>query len=211
MTVAAQDFPRGPVVLLSGGLDSTVALATQIELGDKDIVAVTFDYRQVNRAEELYAARRVAQHYNVEHRIIGLGSVFVPSALTGSKEIPTSPAVDGPDATFVPGRNIVLIGVGVAVAQGSGSDCVVTGCNAADAAGYPDTTTAFMDGLARAAEIGYGVQLVNPLLHHDKRAILDLAAALRVPVEFTWSCYRSGDTQCGNCGSCALNAEAALR
>lgn len=209
MVVAPQEHSRGPVVLLSGGIDSTVALAIARERYSKDIIAVTFDYGQVNRSQELRSSREVAQHYGVEHRIVGLGSAFIPSALTGRGEIPSAPAVDGPDATFVPGRNMVLISVGVAIAQGSGSGVVVTGCNADDAAGYPDTTLAFLGSLFAAAKIGYGVELVNPLLGLGKKEIIDVANGFRAPIGLTWSCYRSGDVQCGECGSCALNGGAA--
>lgn len=199
------------VVLLSGGLDSTVALATTLAALDRSrIIALTFDYGQVNRAKELAAARNIARHYGVEHRIVGLSNIFVPSALTGGRDaIPTDPATNGPDATFVPGRNMVLISVGVAIAQGSGAGIVITGCNADDAAGYPDTTTKFLKAVREAAYEGYGITLCNPLVADSKRTITLIAEKLRVPVEYTWSCYRGTETQCGNCGSCKLNREAA--
>lgn len=210
MSIEAQPNSCGPVVLLSGGLDSTVALASIVEWGIEGIVAVTFDYGQINRANELRSAREIARYYGVDHRVIGLSNVFIPSALTGSADqIPSTPAVSGPDATFVPGRNIVLISVGVAIAQGSGAKMVVTGCNADDSAGYPDTTWDFMAAMYNAASAGYGVNLYNPLLESTKQDILNEARHLGVPVEMTWSCYRGGDTQCGNCGSCALNGQAA--
>lgn len=211
MTVDPQGITS--IVLLSGGLDSTVALASALSTGGK-VCAVTFDYGQVNRAKELEAARRIVWEYNndghkVEHRIVGLGSVFIPSALTGSKEpIPTAPATDGPDATFVPGRNLVLIAVGAAIAQGSGATKVITGCNADDYNGYPDTRSEFMGPLHDAIHNGYGVSLLNPLLHASKSDILALARALNVPTHLTWSCYRGGNTPCGNCGSCILNDKA---
>ena len=209
MSIEPQSNSRGPVVLLSGGMDSTVALAYARKKYSIDIIAVTFDYGQVNRAQELRAAREVANYYEVEHRIVGLGSVFIPSALTGHGEIPTAPAVDGPDATFVPGRNMVLISVGIAIAQGSGSRFVVTGCNADDAAGYPDTTAGFLASLSLAATYGYGVELVNPVLGFTKREITELANRIGAPIGSTWSCYRDGDVQCGECGSCILNNQAA--
>lgn len=194
------------LILLSGGLDSTVALAHTLNAGEKDVFAVTFDYGQVNRAKELEAARKIAKEYKIGHRVIGLGSIFIPSALTGSKEpIPTQPATDEPDATFVPGRNLVLISVAVAVAQGSGASTVITGCNADDYNGYPDTRSEFMYPLAQAISAAYGVTLDNPLLHATKSEIVAMAHTLEVPTRLTWSCYRDGNTPCGNCGSCILN------
>lgn len=212
MLTGPQHDSTKTVVLLSGGLDSSVALADQLNIGFTNIIALTFDYGQVNRSRELNAARRIAAHYRVEHRIIGLSNLFIPSALTGSgEEIPVTAAIDSPDATFVPGRNLVFISVGVAIAQGSQAERLVTGCNAADYGGYPDTRSSFMFPLADAVWAAYGVNISNPLLHMGKPEILQLADSLGVPTDLTWSCYRDGRQQCGQCGSCNVNAKAASR
>lgn len=196
----------GPVLLLSGGLDSAVTLAHLQASGERNITAITFDYNQTNRANELAAARKLAQYYGVAHRIVGLGSIFINSSLTGHiEDIPEQPAIDGPDSTFVPGRNAVLIAIGVAIAQASGSTTVVSGCNHDDAAGYPDTSPMFMWFLKEAMTTGYGVSISNPLLYASKPDILQLAKKYEVPVQMTWSCYRGGTTPCGRCGSCAMN------
>jgi 7-cyano-7-deazaguanine synthase len=210
MTQVQQRFSRS-VVLLSGGLDSTLALAmTAQEYGAKNTIAVTFDYGQLNRSQEMSASKAVAAHYGVEHRIIGLASAFLPSALTGYvAPIPETAAVDKPDATFVPGRNLVFIGVAVAIAQASGAVAVVVGCNADDYGGYPDCRSNFLSHVSAASLIGYDVTVRSPILRYRKSEIVQLANELSVPTELTWSCYRDGETQCGRCGSCQLNTEAA--
>lgn len=55
------------IVLLSGGMDSAVALSLAREAGS--VAAITFDYGQANRGE-IAAATRLADHYEVSHRII---------------------------------------------------------------------------------------------------------------------------------------------
>ena len=59
------------VILLSGGLDSLVALGFpqseyRIEL------ALTFDYGQKSVQNEIDASQKICKYYNVEHKVIKL-------------------------------------------------------------------------------------------------------------------------------------------
>lgn len=193
------------VVLLSGGVDSALLLAERSD--DDACIAVSFDYEQTHR-RELQSARRFAAEYGVEHRIVGL-SCFLPSALTGLGAIPEGHA-EQPDATVVPGRNMVMLSVGISIADAMGFDTVAIGCNADDAAGYPDCRQAFIATMHLAAQASTDgrVAVMAPYLSYTKRDVVAAARRLQVPLEWAWSCYRGGDIPCGQCGACASLAAA---
>jgi len=187
------------LVLLSGGIDSTVALAhTKAEL------ALSVYYGQTHR-KELHAAAAIAKHYGVEHHEVNIASALdISCALTGKGVIPEGHA-DEPDATFVPGRNLVLISIATAWANAWGYGAVVIGANADDNAGYPDCRPKFVEALSDATSAGYGVAVWAPLVRMTKRQVISYGRQLDIPFGLTWSCYRGGTVQCGRCGACESN------
>jgi 7-cyano-7-deazaguanine synthase len=190
------------VVLLSGGLDSTVLLAQQAK-SYGDILALSFDYGQTHRAKELAAAKTIAAHYGVKHRIVGMSSVVLPSALTGTVEIPDGHA-ESPDATTVPARNMIFISIAAAVAESENAQIVYIGTNASDHAGYADCRPGFIRAMWKAVSLGTdsGVTLSAPLSHMSKREIVGVGRYLDAPMHLSWSCYRGGDEPCNRCGAC---------
>jgi len=197
------------VVLLSGGLDSTVALALALDRGH-DVVAVSFDYGQTH-VKELEAAERIAVgHFGVPHQVINIKGILTgASALTGALEIPDTHATDI-DATYVPGRNLVMVSIGAAVAEAVGAGAVVIGANADDDAGYKDCRPKFIDALDIALREGTlnGVSVWAPFLRMTKRDIVAMGWLVGAPMGYSWSCYRGGETPCLNCGACESREDA---
>jgi 7-cyano-7-deazaguanine synthase len=188
------------VVLLSGGIDSTVALAhTQATAG------LSFDYSQTH-IRELDSARAIAAHYGIEHHVLDITSALTGSSAltTGQGSIPDGHA-EQPDSTLVPGRNLVMLAVATAWAEARGFSTVVIGANADDRGGYPDCRSEFLEPLGQATRAGYGVEIWTPLLRMTKRQIIEHGRLLKVPLDLTWSCYRGGEQQCGRCGACESN------
>jgi len=196
------------LVLLSGGIDSTVALAHTIAApGMAARLALTIDYGQTHQ-REIKSARAIAQHYGVEHHVIDLtDALSFPCGLTGSGDIPTRHA-NGIDNTFVPGRNLVMAAVGIAWAYARRIRNVVIGANADDRTGYPDCRREFLTPLNEAGRVGYGVAVWTPFIDMTKREVIGLGQELDVPLELTWSCYLGGDEPCNNCGACQSRNEA---
>jgi 7-cyano-7-deazaguanine synthase len=194
------------LVLLSGGIDSTVALAHILNTGMR-CEAVSFDYGQTH-LRELDSATDIAAHYGIPHQVIDLrGALQVHSALTDpGADIPETHAVDV-DATFVPGRNLVMLAAGIAFAENISAGAVVIGANADDNAGYPDCRPAFLQAADAAARLGTvnNVGVWAPLVRLTKREVIAKGQALGAPLGLTWSCYRGGDQQCGKCGACESN------
>ena len=203
------------VVILSGGLDSTVCLAEALGAGD-EVIALSIDYGQ-RHSIELARANSIAAHYAVEHIVQRLDlSAWGGSALTdASIDVPTADlANDRIPVTYVPGRNLIFLSLAVALAEARGFDRVSIGVNALDYSGYPDCRPEFIDSFRVAAGLalrtgveGSPVDVITPLIDMSKAQIVRRGVALGAPLELTWSCYRGNDKPCGDCDSCVLRAK----
>lgn len=215
------------VVLLSGGLDSAVALACATRDGFAP-VAVTFDYGQ-RHAVELAAAARVAAALGA-HRHVNMKvdlAVFGGSALTDlSIGVPKDQLQPGAsDArvpiTYVPARNLIFISLAAALAETLGASDIYLGVNAVDYSGYPDCRAGFLRSLEATLALGTraGAQdhrpwrLRAPLVEMSKAQIIRLGETLAVPFALTHSCYdppaplrgsATAPLACGHCDSCLI-------
>jgi len=207
------------VVILSGGLDSTVCMGVARSAGAEEIVALTFDYGQRHRVE-LDRAAAVAAHYAADHLVVRLdASQWGGSALTDSS-IPVPDAAEaasGPGRipiTYVPARNLIFLSVAMGVAEARDADDVYLGINALDYSGYPDCRPEFVDSFAATAALalkrgveGRPVVIRTPLATLTKAGIVELGLDVGAPLGLTWSCYRGGAVPCGTCDSCVLRAK----
>lgn len=67
------------LVLFSGGVDSTTALALAIQEHGKDnVVALSISYGQ-KHTKEIEVANKIAQFYQVEHLYLDLAKIFTYS------------------------------------------------------------------------------------------------------------------------------------
>lgn len=202
------------VVVLSGGMDSTVALALHHALGHR-LTAVTVDYGQ-RHAKEIQAAAQVADHYLVAHIVVPmapLGQHLASALTTAGTQVPEGHYADeSMKATVVPNRNAILANVAVGVAVAHQADTVVLGVHAGDHAVYPDCRPAFIDHLnalvAVATEGLHTPRVAAPFVHASKTEIARLGGHLDAPLHLTWSCYNGGDLHCGKCGTCYERREA---
>jgi 7-cyano-7-deazaguanine synthase len=195
-------------VVLSGGLDSTCALALTIDSNPERVEAISFDYGQ-RHVKELERARVIAAHYGIAHTIINLRGVipFGESALVGQTPVPEGHyAEDSMKATVVPGRNLLFASVAVAHAQPG--DSIVFGVHAGDHPIYPDCRPEFWADLADAVERAYIVSIETPFVLMSKADLVARGAYLNAPLAATWSCYQGGEIHCGKCGTCVERAEA---
>ena len=208
----------GAVVVLSGGLDSTVCMAVAAREA-APMLALSFDYGQRHRVE-LARAADVARHYGAEHLVVPLDlRGWGGSALTD--ESIDVPAAGGPPegagaipVTYVPARNLIFLSVAVGVAEARDADRVHLGVNALDYSGYPDCRPEFVESFRATAALalkrgveGRPVDVRTPLITLTKAEIVRLGVELDAPLHLTWSCYRGGEAPCGDCDSCALRAK----
>ncbi len=204
----------GHLVVLSGGLDSTVCMALAARETDHPPLALTFDYGQRHRTELDHAAG-VAGHYRSEHLVVRLDtSAWGGSALTDrSIDVPSAGSASGIPPTYVPARNSIFLAVALGVAEARDLDAVWIGVNAVDFSGYPDCRPAFIEAFRTVAATGQQrgvegrpVEIRAPLIDASKAGIVRLGLELAAPLELTWSCYRGGTAPCGDCDACLLRA-----
>jgi 7-cyano-7-deazaguanine synthase len=206
------------LVLLSGGVDSCVALA----LARRDCEragAISFRYAQKHSKEVLHAAD-VSQWYSIEHHFVALAPGIFGSESTIVEGGPDQPEMTyeelmkgrGVSPTYVPFRNANFLAVATSMAMTHGYDRLYWAPHATDAHhwAYPDCTPEFAGAMANAIFIGtsHEIRLVTPLQWLTKREVVALGLELGAPLHLTWSCYRGDKTQCGRCPTCIERVDA---
>ncbi len=202
------------VVLLSGGLDSAVALYAAQNAGF-DCACLVFDYGQ-RHGKEIEAARKIARFAGASYRVVRLdlpwkgSSLLDPKKKIGSRLTPSG-TIPG---TYVPGRNIVFLSIALSFAEATGAAAIFIGAHCEDYSGYPDCRPGFFrafgkvsDEGTKAGVTGKKIKIVTPLINKKKSRIISLGKALGVPFELTWSCYRGGRSPCNTCDSCRYRAK----
>jgi len=217
------------VVLLSGGLDSTTALAVARSAG-YELYAMSFRYGQ-RHSLELESASRVASAIGVEKHLIANFDLRAigGSALTDQIEVPKERGAEeiasGIPVTYVPARNTIFLSFALAWAEVLGAQDIFIGVNALDYSGYPDCRPEYIESFERMANLATkaGVEgrlrlkIHTPLIAMTKAEIIVTGLRLGVDYSLTHSCYdpSSEGIACGKCDSCLLRlrgfAEAGLR
>jgi 7-cyano-7-deazaguanine synthase len=201
------------VVLLSGGMDSVVALhhaATQNEV----VGALSFDYGSKHNHREIPFAAYHAEKLGVPHRVIELGFVnelFASDLLKSGGEIPEGHyEEENMKATVVPFRNGILLSIAAGYAENCEAEALVIAAHSGDHAVYPDCRQQFMQAMGEAIRLGtYAeVALLRPFIDLRKEDIAARGAELEVDFSQTWSCYKGLDLHCGKCGTCVERKEA---
>jgi 7-cyano-7-deazaguanine synthase len=156
--------PKKALVLLSGGIDSSTALAVAKSEG-YELYALSFDYNQRHK-RELESARLVAlaigakKHLIIKFDLREIGG----SALTSETEVPKD-RIQGTEyriqdkknhtscilqrasipfessqipVTYVPARNTIFLSFALAWAEVLEAENIFIGANAIDYSGYPD-------------------------------------------------------------------------
>jgi 7-cyano-7-deazaguanine synthase len=217
------------VVLLSGGLDSTTALAIAQSKGYRTF-AISFNYSQ-RHSIEIESAIKVAKALGAEqHLILDIDlRVIGGSALTDQIAVPKDrdsyEISDGIPATYVPARNTIFLSYALAWAEVLGIDDIFIGVNALDYSGYPDCRPEYIAAFETMANLATkaGVEgrlhlkIHTPLIAMSKAEIIRTGIKLGVDYSLTHSCYDPNEQgiPCGRCDSCQLRlrgfAEAGAR
>ncbi|NLU39958.1 MAG: 7-cyano-7-deazaguanine synthase QueC [Bacteroidales bacterium] len=206
------------VVLLSGGLDSSVAIHLAKSEGF-EVYALSFDYGQKHN-KELECAKATALKVGAAaHNIVTLQlNLWGGSSLTDSAMEVEDGDITRTDIpmTYVPARNMVFLSVAASFAEAIGAQDIFIGVSEVDYSGYVDCREEFIrsmeetinKGTVMAAEHGKKIRIHTPFINKTKSEEIQLGEKLGVDWSLTWSCYRGGEKPCGTCDSCLLRAKA---
>ena len=199
------------MVLLSGGLDSAVALYWARKRGFRCLCLI-FDYGQRHK-KEIASARRIAQSANCRRQIVKINLPWKGSALLDGK-IALPKRAKGIPSTYVPARNIIFLSFALSYAEAIKAEAVVIGAHSQDYSGYPDCRPRFYRAFrqvvatgTKAGAEGRAIKVYAPLIQKSKAEIIRLGRRLKVPLQWSWSCYRGGRRPCNECDSCYYRAK----
>jgi 7-cyano-7-deazaguanine synthase len=211
------------VVLLSGGLDSTVNLL-MARLQSDVVLAVTFDYGQRAAEKEKAVAQKLTQHLGLRHQILSLPFFkdWGQSSLVDTdKSVPTGTQVSIDDlerssetarSVWVPNRNGIFLNIAAGFAETLGADWIIPGFNREEAATFPDNSQGFLEASTAALWFSTANQVQVRCLTTamSKTEIVTEALKLQMDWSWIWPCYFSEEKWCGQCESC-LRSKRALQ
>lgn len=207
------DHREKVLAVCSGGLDSTVAATWKVKQGC-DVTLLHFHYGcQANGAEAL-AVQRIAKHLNIPYitKELPIWSASDSPLLRQGGEISSGVAGSEFAHEWVPARNLVMLAVATAIAEGQGFDTIVLGNNLEEAGAYPDNEQEFIHQFNKILPFAVGtkakIHVEMPVGHLMKHEIVALGHAEGAPMHLTWSCYRGGSQHCGRCGPCYMRRTA---
>lgn len=202
------------IVLLSGGMDSSVCAALAVR--DYEAAALHVSYGQRTEERERRSFFAICDRLGIETRLAvrnealrAIGgsaltdeNIAVPESHTPGRDIPV---------TYVPFRNAHFLSVAVSWAEVMGASKILIGAVEQDSSGYPDCRPAYYEAFNRVIAAGTkegGIEVVTPLIAMRKSQIVRLGLELEAPFDLTWSCYSREDRACGVCDSCVLRLRA---
>jgi len=223
--------------LFSGGQDSSTCLALALERY-AHVETLAFDYGQRHAVElqaRLAVRQALAERFAAwaarlgEDHLLDAGVLGQISETSLTRETAIAMDASGLPNTFVPGRNLLFLTLGAALAYRRGLQVLVTGVCETDYSGYPDCRDDTMKAMQVALSLGMDrrVRIETPLMWLDKAQTWQLAhdvgqradpagggrALVDLITEHSHSCYLGERTQrhpwgygCGQCPACQLRA-----
>lgn len=203
------------IILLSGGLDSVVSLACAKEEYNITL-ALTFNYGQRSRNQEIASASDIAKHYHIKHQVINLpwlAQITQTSLVNTGENLPVLElneldtidlTEDSAKRVWVPNRNGLFINIAASFADSYNFTHIIFGANKEEATTFSDNSQEFIDRANESLEYSTLVKpkLTAPLINYDKREIVKIGIEKQIPFELIRSCYTDKQRHCGECESC---------
>lgn len=212
------------LVLLSGGMDSTIALRKAID-DFESVIAISFDYGQ-RQKHELTCAKKVCKKLSIPHEVIKIPFLnkiskgFSANTDTDLK-MPTIKDILGlpQPTTYVPNRNMILLSIAASYAEVNTCHSIITGLQVHDEYSYHDTTPKFVRSLNRALMQNrtFPIEIIAPFQILNKTNELQELIKMEGTVELlrdTITCLNPENVgknkvlSCGECPSCSERIQA---
>ena len=181
------------IVLLSGGIDSTVLLYKQVFRAPHDVegLVIQMPTKHLTPISELYIGQ-ICHKLKVSYSKI---MIKIPIELVYKGELQQ-----------ILGRNFVLLSTAAMFGASRYPEQevdILIGLTASDAE-YFDATSNILnkfDYIIGNCTLDR-VRIEAPFIHMTKTDVVQLGHELKVPFELTWSCYQNGEHHCCKCHAC---------
>ncbi|MCG3137836.1 MAG: 7-cyano-7-deazaguanine synthase [Phycisphaerae bacterium] len=208
------------IILLSGGLNSAVALASLRQTYEQFPLFVNLYQRPAER--EARAFEQLCAHFEASHNWTVELSHF--KQVGGNAYVDPQKKVEsveqlGKDiaGTYVAMLMPTLLDIAATFAFRVGAQHIVVGLSEAInqpepgiSVLYPDNSRGFIFNYQHMLETALPrrtrLTVQTPLIDFDRREIVLLGQRCKVPFELTWSCYQNSEQPCGRCFGCVSRA-----
>lgn len=199
------------LVLLSGGIDSTVSLYWALAKGWR-VRTIEFEYYQRPHRERT-ACRQLRERIGLDKHII-VPLEFIREVSDLEENNPAAIFWKQAPQGYIPSRNLLFYAFAAYYAEILGARYIVGGHNRGDSADFPDAGKLFFDQMNELLKTSMwshsrlDTQILLPLMGLEKAEVVRMGETLKVPFELTWSCYHDAEVPCGICDSCGERRDA---
>lgn len=186
------------VVILSGGLDSTILTYLAHRYYGNKLIALSMDYNQ-RHIVELEKAKITTNKLNIYHQVLPINFfgdlVANVTALSNTRNVdmPNIKEVlgDPQPVTYVPFRNMLFLTLALSFAEANNAQFIYIGLQAHDLYQYWDTSPEFIENMNNVAKLNRKnpIEIRAPFVNLSKEEEINLGKHLNVPFEDTWTCF----------------------
>lgn len=205
--------PKKPtsVLLASGGLDSTT-LAYWLLSKQVHFIPLFIDYGQHCVSTERARLKEVLPPpYSDKVQTIDVTDIYRGSSSRLIDEANLWKDRVSADDLYLPYRNLLLLSIAAAFAQGHGCNEVYAAFINSNHAKEIDCSAAFFDRLAEMLADYGTVRVRMPFREMSKAEVVRLGVALGAPIVRTYSCQAASSVPCGACPNCVERTDALRR
>lgn len=201
------------LVICSGGLDSTTAAAHAKFVDKRELYLLYFTYGCHAEQSELKSIKEIAEAINTElivQNISWLKDIGGSTLIDTKADIKNG--IEGAEYPYewVPARNLMFIAHAAAYCDAKEIRYIYMGLNLEESAVYPDNTIEFYEKMEAILNVATLIRpkIIMPLARMMKWEIVEYAYKIGAPIHLSWSCYKSNNYHCGECGPCYMRKTA---
>lgn len=201
------------IILLSGGLDSLVALDIAIKKID-NISALFFDYGQKACDEEYVAAYNISKKYSIE--LIKIKLPFLKEITKNSLVCENENNFNDLKSVWVPNRNGLFINIAASYCDALDCDYIIFGANKEESRDFADNKKGFIEVLNDCLEYSTlkHPKIIAPCADMTKVDLVNYMIDNNLDFDLIKSCYqnfeKTNKKHCCECMSCKLLYNAIL-
>lgn len=182
------------IVLMSGGIDSTVLAAHVLQTRREKVIPLFIDYGQKQFEQELIAFINVCEFYSLKPNIINM------------RDVANAIREYGTDSRWAIMRNTILLSMACGVAAGLEESEIGYATHVTNYDMFSDCSPMFVDDynalLATLHRHNKKLSLYAPFTDYTKTDIVRCGIKLNAPIHLTYSCYTGNSKECGECWAC---------